>query len=64
MDTSVLLRRGIKIPMGGNTETISREGLMPQCRGMPGQGSGSGWVGEQAKGDGRRCFQKGNQERG
>jgi hypothetical protein len=24
----------------------SLEGSMPQCRGMPGQGSGSGWVGE------------------
>ena len=25
----------------------SREGSMPQCRGMLGPGSGSGWVGEQ-----------------
>jgi hypothetical protein len=23
---------------------------MPQCRGMPGQGSRSGWVGEQGEG--------------
>jgi hypothetical protein len=28
------------------------EGLMTQCRVMPGQGSGSEWVGEQGKGDG------------
>jgi hypothetical protein len=25
------------------------EGLMPQCRGVPGQGSRSGWVGEQGE---------------
>ena len=28
----------------------SCEGLMPQYRGMPGPGSGSGWVGKQGKG--------------
>ena len=27
----------------------SCEGSMPQCRGMPGPGSGSGWVGELGK---------------
>jgi hypothetical protein len=26
---------------------------MPQCRVMPGPGSGSEWVGEQGKGEGR-----------
>ena len=28
----------------------SFEDLMPQYRGMPGPGSGSGWVGEQGRG--------------
>jgi hypothetical protein len=37
---------------------------MPQCRGMSGQGSGSGWVGEQGEGGWNRGFLKGNQERG
>jgi hypothetical protein len=40
---------------------------MPQCGGMLGPGSGSGWVGEQGEGggDGGRCFLGGgNQERG
>jgi hypothetical protein len=30
-----------------NRDSWSCEGLMPQYRGMPGQGSGSEWVGEQ-----------------
>jgi hypothetical protein len=29
---------------------------MPQYRGMPGPGSGSGWVGEQEEGGGYRGF--------
>jgi hypothetical protein len=37
---------------------------MPQCRGMPGQGRGSGWDGERGRGDGigvvRRETRKGN----
>jgi hypothetical protein len=37
---------------------------MPQCRGMPGQGSRSRWVGEQGKGGWDKGFQRGNQERG
>jgi hypothetical protein len=37
---------------------------MPQYRGMPGPGSGSGWVGEQGKGEGDRGFWRGNEERG
>jgi hypothetical protein len=45
------------------------EGSMPQCRGMSGPGSRSGWVGEQEMGEGGRGeglggFQRGNQERG
>ena len=40
------------------------EGLMSQCRGMPGQGSRSGWVGEHGEGGGWiEGFQRGNQER-
>ena len=30
--------------------------MMPYCRGMPGQGSESGWVGDQKKGDGIGVF--------
>ena len=32
---------------------------MPQYRGMPGLGSGSGWVGESGKGGGDRRFTEG-----
>ena len=39
------------------------KGLMPQCKGIPGQGSNSGWIGEQQEGDEIGCFQRGNQER-
>jgi hypothetical protein len=42
----------------------SCECSMSQCRGMPGQGSGSGWVGEQGEEDGIGDFQRGNEERG
>jgi hypothetical protein len=42
----------------------SSEGSKPQCRGMPGQGSRSVWVGEQEVGDGIGDFQRGKQERG
>jgi hypothetical protein len=42
----------------------SCEGLMPQCRVMPGQTSGSGWVGEQREGDGIGGFGRGNKEMG
>jgi hypothetical protein len=34
----------------------SCEGSMSQYRGMPGPGSGSGWVGEQVEGQGARGF--------
>jgi hypothetical protein len=37
---------------------------MPQCRGIPRQGSGSGWVGKQGEGGWNRGFREGNQERG
>ena len=37
---------------------------MPYCRGMPGQGSRNGWVGEQGIGDRVGGFQRGNKEGG
>ena len=39
---------------------------MPQCRGFPGSGSGSEWIGEQGEvgGDRESGFWRGNQERG
>jgi hypothetical protein len=47
----------------------SLEGSMPHCRGMPGQGSRSRWVGEYphsswGREDRIEGFQKGNRERG
>jgi hypothetical protein len=41
----------------------SCEVSMPQCRGMPGPGSRSGWVGEQGRWKGIGGFQRGNKER-
>jgi hypothetical protein len=38
--------------------------LMPQSTGMPGPGSGSGWLGEQGEGDGDRGFLKGKPGKG
>ena len=35
------------------------EGSMPQCRGMPGQGSRSGWVSEQEE----KGWDRGNEEK-
>jgi hypothetical protein len=40
------------------------EGLMPQCRGMPGPGSRSGWVGEQGEGGRDRGFSEGKPRKG
>jgi hypothetical protein len=40
------------------------EGLMSQCRGMPGPGSGSRWVGEQGKGGRVRGFSEGKPGKG
>jgi hypothetical protein len=42
----------------------SCEGSMSQCRGMPGQGSGSGWVSEQGGGDGIGGFSEGKMREG
>ena len=33
--------------------------VLPQCRGMPGPGSGSGWVGEQGEGGWDKGFSEG-----
>jgi hypothetical protein len=41
--------------MGGEALGLY-EGSMPQYRGMPGPGSGSGWVGEQGQGGEDRGF--------
>ena len=40
------------------------EGSMPQCRGMPGPGRGSGWVGEQEPGIENRGFSEGKLGKG
>ena len=37
---------------------------MPQCRAMPGQGSRSGWVGEQGEGGEDRGFSEGKLGKG
>jgi hypothetical protein len=43
---------------------LSCEGSMPQSRGIPRQGSRSGWISESGKGGGIEGFQRGNGERG
>jgi hypothetical protein len=42
----------------------SCEGSMPQYRGMPGPGSGSGWAGEQGEGGGDRGVLEGKLGKG
>jgi hypothetical protein len=42
--------------ISGRRGPRSCEGSMPQCRGMPGPGSGSGWVGEQGEAGGDSGF--------
>ena len=42
----------------------SGEESMPQCRVMPGPGSGCGWVGEQSVGGGDRGFSDGKPGKG
>jgi hypothetical protein len=49
--------------MGGEA-LLSYEGSMLQYRGMPGQGSRSGWVGEQGEGVGIGGFQRGKPGKG
>jgi hypothetical protein len=43
----------------GRRGSWSCENSMPQFRGMPGQGSRSGWVGEQAEGGENKGFSEG-----
>ena len=52
--------------INGRRGPWSYEGSMTQYRGMPGPGSGSGWVGEQGEGEGDkgRRLSEGDQERG
>jgi len=55
--------------INGRRGPWSYESLMPQCRGMPGQGVRRGWVGENVietggRGYGIGGFQRGNWERG
>jgi hypothetical protein len=56
-------RRGGSVFING-TRPWSCEGSMPQCRGMPGSGSRSGWVGEQREGGRDRRFSEGKLGKG
>ena len=49
--------------MGGEALGPEKAGCGSQCRGMPGQGSRSEWVGEQGKGRWARVFSEGKTER-
>jgi hypothetical protein len=44
------------LDINGRRGPWSCEGSMPQCKGMPGPGSRSGWVGEQGEGAWDRGF--------
>jgi hypothetical protein len=52
--------------INGRRDSLSYEGAMPQCAGMPRPGSGSGWVGDQGEGGGDRgeCFLEGKLGKG
>ena len=50
--------------VNGRRNPWSCEDSMPQCREMPGQGSGSGWVGEQGEGRWNRGFLEGKPGKG
>jgi hypothetical protein len=41
-----------QLTINGRRGPWSWEDYMPQYRGMPGPGSGSGWAGEQGRGEG------------
>jgi hypothetical protein len=45
--------------INGKRDPWSCEGSMSQCRGMPGQGSRSGWVGKQGERGWDKRFLKG-----
>jgi hypothetical protein len=48
--------------INGSRGPWSCEGLKPQCRGIPGQRSGSGWVGVQREGGWDRGFLEGTRD--
>jgi hypothetical protein len=50
--------------INGRRDPWAWEGLMPQCRRMPGQGSVSGWVCEQGEGEWDRGFSEGKPGKG
>jgi hypothetical protein len=50
--------------ISGRRGPWSWEGSIPQCSGMPGPGSGSGWVGEQGEGEEDRWFSEVKQGKG
>ena len=50
--------------INGRRGPWSCEGFMPQCRGMPGPGFGSGWVGEQGEEEEDRGFSEGKLGKG
>jgi hypothetical protein len=52
------------LDINGRRGSWSCEGLMSQCRGMPGQGSGSGSIGEQREGRWDREFLERKQGKG
>jgi hypothetical protein len=52
------------LDMNGRRGPWSYEGSMSQCRGMPGQGSRSGWVDEQGEGGWDRRFLEGKLGKG
>jgi hypothetical protein len=52
------------LDINGRRGPWSCEGLMLQCRGMPGQGSGSVWVGEQGMGERIGVFREGKPGKG
>jgi hypothetical protein len=52
------------LDINGRNGPWSCEGSMPQCRGMPGPGSRSGWVGEPGVGGGDRGFSEGKPGKG
>jgi hypothetical protein len=50
--------------ISGRRGPLSYEGSMPQCGGMPGPESRSGWVGEQGEGMEEGIFSEGKPEKG
>jgi hypothetical protein len=49
-------QRMAKLDISGRRGPWVCEGSMPQCRGMPGPGSGSGWAGKQGEREGMGVF--------